>query len=848
MLYVYIFLLCLVICSIYILRYTGRRKSYYYHENGDLNHDKSYFEIPRRSRKGVLIRKLNRSYGRILKGYEYFDREIRNKREIPAASEWLLDNLYLIEKEYKDIKHNMSGICCRNLPVISNGAFKGLPRVYYLGTKIIDKIDGRINEDALVSYIREYEKKAVLTSAELWALPTMFRMAVIQNISKITESIVFSQTEKTKADKYGDDIINSENASFQKVKRALKSEKILTSHFIERFLKILRDSGIDNKEIYDYIDTRLEMQETTSNEMIVLEHQRQAKFQVSMGNSINAIREIEALNWKECFEKLSAVESILRKDPSGIYNHMDFSSKDYYRHKIEETSNGMNLPESFVAKMAVKCAEENSENAIRKHVGYYIVDDGIEELKKKIGLKVSVNSLLWKILNENKVEFYIGINVVGTIILDAFLLYLIFRGNYINLSQQVMGFLVILIPCSEIVNSIVNWSANHLTTPKFVPKIDISNGIPDEARTVVVIPAILNNEREVKKLISDMEIYYLANREKNLYFALLGDFKDSKNEIQDDDYKINRIALNSVKKLNRKYCDNGEEIFFFFNRKRKFNLGENMWIGWERKRGKLIEFNSLLKGDRNTSYNVISGSLKNLYGVKYVITLDADTKLPRDTAKKLVGAMIHILNRAVIKNDKVIRGYGIMQPRVSINSLSANKTIYSKIFSGEAGIDTYSTAVSDVYQDLFGEGIFAGKGIYDIDVFQNMLKNQMPENAILSHDLLEGAYVRAALVTDVEFIDGYPVYYNSSSKRLHRWVRGDWQLLPWMFKKSPINALSKWKIFDNLRRSMIAPSIMLLIFLSITILPYSIDKWLAVAFLSLICPWLLIYLKWQYRQ
>ncbi|PJI07746.1 MULTISPECIES: GH36-type glycosyl hydrolase domain-containing protein [Clostridium] len=843
MLYVYIFLLCLVIGSIYMLRYVGRRKSYHYHENiienDDLSHDKSYFEIPRGSRRGILIKKLDRSYNRILKGYEYFDREIRNKREIPAASEWLLDNLYLIEKEYKDIKHNMSGICYRNMPVISKGAFKGLPRVYYLGTKIINKLDGRINEGALVSYIGEYEKRAVLTSAELWALPTMFRMAVIQNISKITESIVFSQIEKSKADKYGDDIINSENISFKKVKRALKSEKILTSHFVERFLKILRDSGVDNKEIYDYIDTRLEMQETTSNEMIILEHQRQAKFQVSMGNSINAIREIEALNWKECFERLSSVESILRKDPSGIYNHMDFLSKDYYRHNIERISNGMNLPESYVSKMAVKCAEEYSGKGIRKHVGYYIVDCGIEELKDKIGLRKRVNKLLWKILNENKVGFYIGVNVIGTIMLDVFLLYLIFRGrNYSNLPQYVIGFFVILIPCSEIVNSIVNWSVNNLTIPKFVPKIDLSKGIPDEARTVVVIPAILNNEKEVKKLISDMEIYYLANREKNLYFALLGDFKDSKNETQDDDYKINRTALNSVKRLNRKYCDNEEEIFFFLNRKRKFNSSENMWIGWERKRGKLIEFNSLLKGDKNTSYNVISGSLKNLYNVKYVITLDADTKLPRDTAKKLVGAMVHTLNRAVIKNDRVVRGYGIMQPRVSINSLSANKTIYSKIFSGEAGIDTYSTAVSDVYQDLFGEGIFAGKGIYDIDVFQSMLKNQIPENTILSHDLLEGSYVRTALVTDVEFIDGYPAYYNSSCKRLHRWVRGDWQLLPWILKKSPINALSKWKIFDNLRRSMIAPSIMLLIFLSITILPYNIDKWLSIAFLSLICPWL----------
>ncbi|URZ17704.1 GH36-type glycosyl hydrolase domain-containing protein [Clostridium felsineum] len=843
MLYVYIFLLCLIIFVIYILRDINKKKSYDYSEN--LNQDeylsaiKNYSRLPKKKSSKVLIKKLDRSFSMIIRGYEYFDREIRNSKEIVPAAEWLLDNLYLIEKEYKDIKHNMPEICCKKMPVMREGAFKDLPRAYYLGVKIINKLSGKISEDSIISCVQQYQKSSMLTSSELWALPLMFRMAVIQNISRIIESIVFAQREKRKADKLGFEIIDSQQLNVDRVKKVLMNQEIMTSHFIERFVKSLRDNGVDDGEIYEYIDTRLQMQETTTSEMVVLEHKRQAEFQVLMGNCVNAIREIEALNWKSCFEKLSIVESILREDAANIYSNMDFSSKDYYRHNIEKMANRFKMPESFIAKAAVKCAkEDNSKYDIKKHIGYYIIDNGVNQLKYKIGLKSKKNGIL-NLLNNHSVGFYIGVNILGTIALSYFLIYLIFRGtNDYRIWPYALGFFAILVPCSEIVNAVFNWSINHLTTPKFVCKLELPKGIPDYAKTVVVIPAILNSEKKAKELIDRMEVFYLANKEKNLYFALLGDLKDSRSEVEEADHKINEIALNAVNALNRKYHNRESEIFFFFNRARKFNKGQGKWIGWERKRGKLMEFNSLLRGDKNTSYNVISGNLNELYKAKYIITLDEDTKMPRDTGKKLIGAMIHVLNKAVINNGRVVRGYGVMQPRININSISANKTIYSKVFSGEAGIDTYSTAVSDVYQDLFGEGIFAGKGIYDIDVFQTMLKNQIPENTVLSHDLLEGAYVRSALVTDVELIDGYPAYYSSSSKRLHRWVRGDWQLLKWIFIKSPINTISKWKIFDNLRRSLIAPAIMILIILSITILPYNPDKWLAVAFLSMICPWL----------
>lgn len=811
-------------------------------ENHAVELSKYHRTIRKRSSRKSIIRRLDLSYESILRGYEYIDRDIRNNREIVPAAEWLLDNLYLIEKEYKDIKHNMSDSFFKDLPVIKKGSVKGLPRIYHISTELISHTDGKVDENIILSFINAYEKRNVLTSSELWALPTMLRIALIQNISRVVSGIVFAQREKRRADKLGDKIIklSDKELTENEIKKLIKGNMVFSTHFMERFLKVLRDNGVENEKVYNYIENIMEVQEMDSNRMIIIEHQKQAKFQVSMRNCISGIREVEALNWKECFEKLSITHEILKKDPADIYVNMDYASRDYYRHRVEIISRQIKVPESYVAKAAVKCASEaETNNELKRHVGYYLMDDGIGELKRRLGFKEKGLRAFHGFIDKRKTVTYIWANVVGTIILTIFMLWIIYiTDNYARPWKYVVGGLSILIPCSEIVNSILNWSINHLTNPRFVPKMELSGGIPDYAKTVVVIPTILNNEDRVIELIKNMEVYYLSNKEKNIYFALLGDFKDNavKNEINDE--KINRIALKKVKELNRKYSLDGEDIFFFLNRYRQFNKKQNMWLGWERKRGKLMEFNSLIRGDKNTSYNVISGDIEKIYDAKYVITLDADTRLPRDAAKKLIGAVTHILNRPEIKNDKVIRGYGIMQPRVSISTVSSNKTMYSKIFSGETGIDTYSTAVSDVYEDLFAEGIYTGKGIYDVDAFQTMLKDQFPENAILSHDLLEGSYTRTALVTDVELVDGYPAYYNSSSKRLHRWVRGDWQLISWIFKKSPINALSRWKIADNLRRSLVSPSIIILTLLAFTVLPYNPDRWLSVAFLALICPWL----------
>lgn len=801
------------------------------------------FQYKKHKRKKI-IKNIDKSYHTILDGYEYIDREIRNKKEIVMAAEWLMDNLYLIEKEYKHIKNNMPEDYYNNLPILKSGFFKGYPRIYYIAYKMVIDADGKINEKTITAFIENYQKQNILTSGELWALPIMLRVALIQNIGNITSEMVSAQSEKHKADIMGDKIINAVNTgTIDSEFSSIKKEDISFSiHFTERLIKLLRDNGIDNKGIYDWIDKNLDVLETSTDKIIKTEHQKQVHFQLSMGNCINSIREVEALNWRECFEKFSYVEEILRRDPSGIYEEMDFESRDYYRHNIEKLAKYMKLPESFVAKKCIECAteaEELPQREYEKHVGYYIIDQGITCLKKEIKYKEKGVRIFSMPFKAHKAGFFIFANIFGTLLLMAAIIGLsIASDKSIVIWKYIVTAFAIIIPCSEIVNSILNYSINHLVSPKFIPKVEFKTGIPDNLKTLVVIPTILSDVNRASELIDALETYFLANNEKNLYFAILADFKDSKNEREPEDDAINNAALEKIKNLNSKYKK--EDIFYLFNRRRTYNPKQGIWLGWERKRGKLMELNELLMGKKDTDYNVISGDIRKLQQIKYIITLDSDTKLPRDAAKRLIGAMSHVLNRAHFNDEKskVSRGYGIMQPRISIDTVSANKTFYSKIFSGETGIDTYSMAVSDIYQDLFMEGIYTGKGIYDAEAFQKVLEGKIKDNSVLSHDLLEGSYAKCALVSDIELIDGYPSNFYSNSKRLCRWVRGDWQLLPYIFGKSKLDLLSRWKMIDNLRRSILAPSIIILFVISLTIVPDGIEKWLSLTFVALICPWL----------
>ncbi len=391
--------------------------------------------------------------------------------------------------------------------------------------------------------------------------------------------------------------------------------------------------------------------------------------------------------------------------------------------------------------------------------------------------------------------------------------------------------MVFVLCSSQLAVALMNWLSTFLVKPRLLPRLDYSAGIALECRTMVVVPTMLTSSGAVARLVESLEIHYLANRDRNLYFGLLTDFQDAPEEIRPEDSLLLQRARAGVEMLNAKYQSDRPDIFFLFHRPRRWNKVEGLWMGYERKRGKLTEFNALLRGGSDGCFSQIVGDTSILPTIKFVITLDTDTQLPRDAARQLAGTMGHPLNRPQFDPVKgvVTEGYSILQPRVGVSLPSAGRSWFVKLFAGDVGIDPYTRAVSDVYQDVFEEGSFIGKGIYDVDAFQQAVAGRFPENTVLSHDLIESCHARSALVSDVELYEEFPSRYNTDINRRHRWIRGDWQIAQWLLPRvpgpdarriaNPLSGLSQWKILDNLRRSLVPAALLLLLLGNWMLLP-----------------------------
>ena len=553
---------------------------------------------------------------------------------------------------------------------------------------------------------------------------------------------------------------------------------------------------------------------------------------------LETLTEIAGTEWKEFFESVCLVEETLRTDPLGAYAKMDAETREVYRTAVAELAAHSTEAETDIARKAIQLAAAAGENPVssersrerRTHVGYYLVGDGVTELKKQIDYKPSlVGRIRDGILKSPDLIYVAAIEVVTVAIAAA--LFAIFQLKFMGLIPLAL----VAFPAIECAVSIVNMIATRLVPPKRIPKLDFSKGIPDSCATVVAVPALLTSETQVRQAVQGLEIRYLANRDANLHFALLSDLPDSRQQF-DQSESLAELASKLIQQLDQKYGRAGMGRFFLFHRHRKYNAAEGIWMGWERKRGKLLDFNRFLL-HRSDEFPVKTGDISALKSIRYVITLDLDTQLPPGAARKLVATMAHPLNRAVIDPEKntVVEGYGILQPRVDISVKSASRSRFAALLSGDTGFDIYTRAVSDVYQDLFGEGIFAGKGIYEVETFQNVLEHRFPCNTVLSHDLIEGAYVRAGLVSDVEVVDDYPSHFSAFSRRKHRWVRGDWQIIFSLLPKvkdyhgqlvaNPLSYISRWKVFDNLRRSLTDTATMLLLVCGWLLAPSEALRW-----------------------
>jgi cyclic beta-1,2-glucan synthetase len=547
----------------------------------------------------------------------------------------------------------------------------------------------------------------------------------------------------------------------------------------------------------------------------------------SLRTFVHSLQDVGHTSWKEALERLNVIDRILRKDPAGAYPQMDPDSRQYYRRKLTHIAEHSDFPEVRVAEHVLALAQQahrrtypNARIGLREsHVGYYLVDKGVPLLEKEIGFRPPFKQRLQQLLKTHPDEFILVGIALLTLVITAFAVIRLTNPNS-SLALILLSLLVFLLPSSQSAVQLMNYLVTTLLPPEILPKLDFEDSVPDDCVTLVAVPSLLLKEPQVRELVDDLEVRFLGNHDPNIHFALLTDLPDSREPAREDNPLIT-LCSELVEKLNAKYANRKMGSFFLFHRHRVYNPREKAWMGWERKRGKLLDLNKLLRG-RYDSFPVKIGDLSVLPRVRFVITLDSDTELPRGTAQRLIGTLAHPLNQAIIDPMKniVVAGYGILQPRVGVSVQSTARSRLAAIFAGETGFDIYTRAISDAYQDLYGEGSFTGKGIYEVDAVLQVLDRRFPRNSLLSHDLIEGAYARAGLVSDIEVIEGYPSHYSAYNRRKHRWLRGDWQIAGWLFPfvptessgsvPNPISLLSRWKIFDNLRRSLIEPATFLL--------------------------------------
>jgi cyclic beta-1,2-glucan synthetase len=781
----------------------------------------------------------------LLAAYRNIAGTVREKGEITPAAEWLLDNFYIVEEQIRGIRDHLPGSYYRLLPKITTGHLAGYPRVYGLAWAYVAHTDSRFELETLQRFVRAYQGVQPLTIGELWAVAIHLRVALVENLRRLSMLIVRSRQERARADQLADRILGLSGRPAEHADAVLGSlsSAPLRRPFAVQLVQRLRDQGSSIMPALAWLDKKLSAQGTSADELVSQELHSQAAASATVRNIITSMRWMSSIDWPEFFEGVSLVDEVLRAAPG--FAASDFATRDDYRGQIEVLSRGSGRSEIEVARESVLLAENaarGQETAAGPEVeadsreseprlpavseraeedpGYYLLSRGRPAFERRLGFRVPWRNRLRRFHRAHATAGYLGsITLLAALLLSGLLFFTWTAGA--SLSALVLLGILGLVPASEIAVSLVHRLVPLLVRPKLLPKLALARGVPPELRTMVVVPMLLTSRDDIEEQVERLEVHYLANPEGHLHYALLSDWADAPSEHIPGDEDLLAALADGMARLNQRYegIPGGGSRFLLLHRRRLWNEKEGKWIGWERKRGKLHELNRLLRGASDTTFIPVSGQSPSVpQGVRFVITLDADTRLPKASAYRLVGAAAHPLNRPRFdrRKGRVVEGYGVIQPRIAPSLPTGPKsTDFQRIISGPGGVDPYAAAVSDVYQDLFGEGSFTGKGIYDVDAFEMALEGKVPENALLSHDLFEGSFARAGLATDVELFEDFPTNYEVAARRLHRWVRGDWQLLPWILGQARdatgqkqiagTPTRSRWKMVDNLRRSLVAP-------------------------------------------
>ncbi|HEX5959800.1 MAG TPA: glucoamylase family protein [Rhodanobacteraceae bacterium] len=752
-------------------------------------------------------------------------------RRIEPAGEWLIDNVYLVRNEIREVREALPANVWRRL---SRCEVDGqvVPRMLRVLRACAAQLDGNVEPNAVEHYLETYQRHATLDLVELWTLPVLVRVALIEGLTCDAAAITRRLQAYASAGFWAEHLIGvatrAPNDMLVGVAEMARTDLFASPAFAAEFYRLLEGKHPSLKLALSFAEQQLEQRGTSVARVIDEESRAQAADQVSIANRINSLRRIGEYNWSELLERVGKVDRALGQDPAGAYAGMDFATRGRYRHAVEVLAKRSGLGEVEVAERAVECAQQErppGSDPHRRHVGYFLIGTGLAEFSAALGARSPTGFRIAERLRRWPSSTYMG--SIFVVSLAVTLLVAGGRRWYVDAMPLAIDFVLLVavfVAASQPAVAMVNWLLGLLVPARVLPRMSFSGGIPDDCRTLVVVPWLLGSTQGLAEQLDALEIRYLGNRDPNLHFALLTDFPDAPERDAPGDAALLAAATGGIDRLNAKHPLPGSSRFHLFHRPREWNPRQSVWMGFERKRGKLGDLNRVLRGARpERAFSVIVGDLDALQAARYVITLDADTQLPPEAARKLVETMAHPLNRPWFSKGsrRVVAGYGLLQPRISVSYASPRPSRFARLYSDATGLDPYTRAVSDVYQDLFGEASFVGKGIYDIDAFSRSVGTRFPNDLILSHDLLEGSYARSGLVSDIELIEHQPNRYSVDVRRRHRWTRGDWQIVQWLLPIVPgprrrglrntLKAHHRWKILDNLRRGLVPLAMLVLL-------------------------------------
>ncbi|MBV9990724.1 MAG: glycosyl transferase [Alphaproteobacteria bacterium] len=787
----------------------------------------------------------------LTEAYRTIVKAARDSQPITPAAEWLLDNFHVIDEQIREIKDDLPPGYYRLLPKLAEGHLKGYPRVFGIAWAVVAHSDSAFDIEKLTRFVEAYQRVQPLTIGELWAIAITLRITLVENLRRLAQGIVARIEAGNTADGIAERIVSTGKVgNSAAVLRELEAAPWSTE-FAVHLAQRLRDRDPAASPALNWLNEKLGAEGGSIDQLLRDEVQRQSATNVTVRNVITSMRLISMVNWPEFFESVSLVDGVLRAESN--FAAMDFATRDLYRNAVEEMARGSGKREAEIAKRALDMARKAPRGTRAAEPGYWLIDEGRCDLEKALASHVPLKTRFFRVQSRIGVASYAGAIGLVTALGLALALWAMHAAGASDAMLVALG-IVGFVPASDVAVAVVNRCITGQIGAVRLAAMELRDGVPNEMRTIVVVPTLLTNAEEIREQIERLEVHYLSNPDANFSFALLSDWRDSEMEHAPGDDALLEEAKEGIARLNERYGPNGNGArFHLLHRKRVWNPSEEKWIGWERKRGKLHELNRLLRGATDTTFMALDGEPPRLAeGVRYVITLDADTRMPIGTARRLVGKMAHPLNKPVFDPacGLVVEGHAILQPRVT-PSLPIGKegSLFQRIFSGPNGLDPYALAISDVYQDLFEEGSFVGKGIYDVDVFEAALHGQIRENTVLSHDLLEGIFARAGLATDIEVVEEFPSRYDVSAARQHRWTRGDWQLLPYIFgfgktahddvRRTRLPPMGRWKLIDNLRRSLSAPTALLALLLAWALPLRAAAVWTGIVLFTIALPPLL---------